>query len=167
MNKVMQTVDHVTYRVTACTATGLFVGSSLATFQGLPLINTTISMASSFALVSTSCFIPERLLYHGSFYIVPKQTLVLSEADGVGNGNGDKNKDGDEDGEAINKTEKNRLFFSHVTGGLIGGGISGGLYKGRPLQGMMLLAPLMLGVAFCELKILEYRMKRIKELRCE
>jgi len=171
-----RTIDRITYRVTASATTGMLVGASFSTLQGLPLPQTTLSMASSFALASTACFIPERIFYHASFYLVPKIRVGAPELLGNndnGNGNGNDNIDSKEGSESMSEsgdsyfTENTRLFASHGFGGIVGGGISGGLFKGRPLQGMMLMTPMMLGFAFGELKLQKYRMKRIKELRDE
>ena len=151
-SQFMQTIDHITNRVTACTTTGLIIGASLATFKAMPLPQTTITMASSFALASTACFIPERIFYHASFYIKPRKWTPQDE---------------DSDSNGLEKEDQIRLFASHGLGGAAGGGIVGGLFKGKPLPGIMMMTPIMLGVAYGELKLEEYKKKRIKELRLE
>mmetsp|Transcript_22386 Transcript_22386/g.33123 ORF Transcript_22386/g.33123 Transcript_22386/m.33123 type:complete len:161 (-) Transcript_22386:685-1167(-) len=147
-NQLFETVDHVTYRVTSSAVSGLILGGSFATLKGLPLMQTTLSMTSSFALASTACFIPERIFYHSSFYFVPRDTSK-------------------EFTDSSEKLEKTRLFVSHGLGGIIGGGVAGGIFKGKPLPGIMLLSPLMLGAAYSEIRIQEYKRKRIKELQME
>jgi hypothetical protein len=148
-NQFFETVDHVTYRVTSSAVSGMILGGSFATLKGLPLMQTTLSMTSSFALASTACFIPERIFYHSSFYFVPRDTNSTGFTD------------------SSEKLEKTRLFVSHGLGGIIGGGVAGGLFKGKPLPGIMLLSPLMLVAAYSEIRIQEYKRKRIKELRME
>lgn len=168
----MQTLDHITYRMTASTTTGVIVGASYSTLRGLPLPQTTISMASSFALASTACFIPERVFYHASFYLVPEIKPGAPEHDDVnagkiGDGNSIQRIESNFEGLGSYITENSRLVFSHGLGGILGGSISGGLFKGRPSQGIMLLTPMMLGVAYGELKLQEYKLERIKELQQE
>ena len=143
----METVDHITHRVTSGFGCGLAIGSCFATFQGLPILPTTISMASSFALASTACFIPERIFYHSSFYLLPKQQISdeISSLD----------------------REQLRLYASHGLGGICGGSISGFLYKRKPFSGVLLFTPLMIGVAFCERKLQNYKVNRIRELQLE
>ena len=62
------------------------------------------------------------------------------------------------------QVERTRLFMSHGMGGAVGGSLCGGLFKGRPLPGMLMLTPIMLGIAYGELRLQEYKKKRIKEL---
>lgn len=130
-------LDHASYRVTSTTFTGVLVGLCYGTYKGLPLGATTISMTSSFALVSTACFVPERIFFMSSFRI--------------------KEKGNDE-------CEKMRLLISHVLGGFVGGSVTGGLFKGKPLPGILLLTPIMTAVGFGEIRLEEYRLRRMKEL---
>ena len=130
-------LDHATSRVTCTTFTGVLVGLCFGTYKGLPLGPTTISMASSFALVSTACFIPERICYLSSFNIKP----FGSEEE-----------------------ESRRLYMSHCVGGGVGGAVSGSLFRGKPLAGVFLLTPLMIGVAYGELRLQEYKRVRLEEI---
>lgn len=131
-------LDHATYRVTYSTFTGVIVGLCFGTFKGLPLGSTTISMASSFALASTACFIPERIFYLSSFGVKPKGS---------------------------EEEERKRLYMSHCVGGAVGGSVSGGLFRGKPLAGMFLLTPAMIGIAYGELRLQEYKKMRLEELK--
>lgn len=147
----LQHIDHISNRVSGCAVTGLFVGASYSTLQGLPLAPTSISMATSFALVSTACFIPERIVYMSSFYFVPKAY----------------GKEGGEEDLSLERRtrEETRVYISHGLGGVIGGGITGSIFKGKPLQGMLLLSPIMMFAAYGELWLQDYKRKRIKELK--
>lgn len=145
--RIIQDIDHISYRVTGCAFTGLFAGASFATLKGLPLPPTTISMAASFALVSTACYIPERIFYNSSFYFLP-----IENNHGLGSLS------------EVGKIEKRRIFASHALGGVVGGGITGFLFKGKPLQGMLLLSPIMMCVAYGEIRLQDYKRERIKEL---
>ena len=157
----MNTIDHITYRVTFSTTVGMLVGASYSTLQALPLPKTTVSMASSFALASTACFIPERMFYHASFYLVPKiQLEPVKMSD-------DKKVDLVSESSGSFFNERMRLYTSHGLGGIVGGSVSGGLFKGRPIQGLMLLTPMMLGAAYGEMKLQDYKKKRLAELKTE
>jgi len=145
--QLFETFDHVTHRVSSSAASGMFLGASFATLKGLPLPQTTLSMASSFALASTASFIPERIFFRTSFYFVPRHSTTFIDS--------------------TEKLEKTRLYISHGLGGIVGGGITGGLFNGKPLSGIMLITPLMLGIAYSEIQIQEYKRKRIKELQME
>ncbi len=157
----MNTIDHITYRVTFSTTVGMLVGASYSTLQGLPLPKTTLSIASSFALASTACFIPERMFYHASFYVVPKIQLEPPTA----KMSDDTKVDLISESGGSSFYERMRLYTSHGLGGIVGGSVSGGLFKGRPIQGVMLLTPMMLGAAYGEMKLQDYKKKRIAELR--
>mmetsp|Transcript_4417 Transcript_4417/g.8516 ORF Transcript_4417/g.8516 Transcript_4417/m.8516 type:complete len:162 (-) Transcript_4417:2871-3356(-) len=149
-DRLIHDIDHITYRVSGCAFTGLFAGASLATLKGLPLSQTTISMAASFALVSTSCYIPERIFYNVSFYVLPRKENdhgLYSLSAGSGS-----------------RREISRIVASHAMGGVVGGGITGFLFKGKPLQGILLLSPIMICVAYGEIRLQEYKRERIKAL---
>jgi uncharacterized membrane protein len=143
--QLFEAIDRVTHRVSSGAASGIFLGASFATLKGLPLPQTSLSMASSFALASTACFIPERIFYQTSFYFVPRDNTIVVDSS--------------------EKKENTRLFVSHGLAGVVGGGVTGGLFNGKPLSGVMLIMPLMLGVAYSEIQIQEYKRKRIKELQ--
>ena len=152
----MDQVDHIGNRVTTCTFTGLIIGASTATYKALPLFQTSVSIAGSFALTSTACLIPERLLYHASFYVVGKERE-----------NNNHNDSNDTTSSlSYNKVERRRLFASHIGGGIIGGSISGSLYQRRfSWTGMVMFTPIMLGVAFAELYLQDYRRQRLEEIK--
>jgi hypothetical protein len=104
-------------------------------------------MTTSFALISTACFIPERLFYNTSIYFYPKlnEHGAGSSMEGV-------------------KREETRIFISHGLGGIVGGGVTGYLFRRKPLQGILLLSPIMMCVAYGEVKLQGYKRERIKTL---
>eukprot|EP00554_Chaetoceros_debilis_P010835 CAMPEP_0194108050 /NCGR_PEP_ID=MMETSP0150-20130528/7819_1 /TAXON_ID=122233 /ORGANISM="Chaetoceros debilis, Strain MM31A-1" /LENGTH=106 /DNA_ID=CAMNT_0038796647 /DNA_START=237 /DNA_END=557 /DNA_ORIENTATION=+ len=65
--------------------------------------------------------------------------------------------------------ERNRLYASHGLGGMMGGSITGGIFRGRSgiVSGMLLLTPMMLMAAHGEMKLNAYKEKRLEELRLE
>jgi hypothetical protein len=146
-SRIIHDIDHVSYRVTGSAFTGLFAGVSFATLKGLPIPQTSVSMAASFALVSTACYIPERIVYNSSLRIFPRK----NDHDATSLSEGEKRED-------------TRIFVSHTLGGVIGGGITGFLFKGKPLQGVLLLSPIMMSVAYGEIRLQTYKRKRIKAL---
>mmetsp|Transcript_21690 Transcript_21690/g.32499 ORF Transcript_21690/g.32499 Transcript_21690/m.32499 type:complete len:152 (+) Transcript_21690:27-482(+) len=143
---MFETIDHMSNRVTLAALGGLLSGASLAIFRASPLFNTSVSVAVSFALTSTACIIPERVIYNSSFRIVEKCKI-------------------DDDSDKVSEIERRRLIGSHIGGGIIGGTISGSLFQ-RKLSpsGMAVFTPLMIGVAFLELRLKDYRRKRLKEI---
>ena len=141
-----ETIDHMSNRLATATAGGFLTGASIATFRALPLFNTTISVATSFALICTACIIPERVIYNSSFHI-----LERCKVDGVS--------------DKVSEIERKRLIGSHIGGGIIGGTISGSLFQKRiSLSGMALFTPLMVGISLLELRVENYRRKRLKEI---
>jgi hypothetical protein len=95
-------------------------------------------MASSFALASTACFIPERICYLSSFNF---KSVGSKEEESI------------------------RLYMSHCFGGGVGGAVSGGIFRGKPLAGMFLMTPVMIGIAYGELRLQEYKKRRLEELK--
>lgn len=139
-------IDHMSNRVTTATFGGLIAGASIATFRALPLFNTSVSVAASFALTSTSCVIPERVIYSSSFHFLERCRV-------------------DEVSDEVSEIERKRLIGSHVGGGIIGGIISGSLFQRRlSLSGAVIFTPLMVGVALLELRLENYRRQRLKEI---
>ena len=55
-------------------------------------------------------------------------------------------------------------YASHALGGMIGGGITGALFLHRPIPGMMLCTPVMIGVAYAELCFEKERQERLRQL---
>lgn len=169
-DSIFESIDHVTYRVSSCAASGLFFGASLATFRGLPLPHTTLSMGTSFALVSTACFVPERLFYHASFYIRPRLDEIYNDSAANVNVDVTASTKGSEDFSSTHEIlERNRLYVSHGMGGMMGGSITGGLFRGRSgiVSGILLLTPMMLMAAHGEMKLNAYKEKRLRELKVE
>ena len=132
----MDQIDHVMNRVSLAACTGLLVGGSVATYRGAPLHKTSLSVALSFALTGTACFGAERLTYNAIHLLGPTE---------------------------IDKQTK--LYASHCFGGIVGGGICGGLYKGQPFAGALMFTPILLGVAYAELLREDYKKDRIRELQ--
>lgn len=133
----MDEVDRVAGRVSLAALSGLLGGAALATYKGHPLPKTSVFMAVSCALVGTACFGFERL-----------SNVTLRQFV-------DANDD---------QSEKRLFYGSHALGGMIGGGITGALFQRRPIPGMMLCTPIMIGVAFAEQKFEEERQKRLRQL---
>lgn len=162
---IMDQIDHISNRVSTFTLTGLFTGASIATYKGLPLPRTTLSIAASFALISTSCLIPERIAYNSSFYFIQKAKSKNEVDDYDSKNNVSVDDNGNELRSYFQDVERNRLFASHICGGIIGGTISGSLFQKRlSLNGMFLFTPIMIGIAFAELYLQDYRVQRLKEI---
>lgn len=138
--KKMDEIDRVAARVSLAALSGLVGGAALATYKGSPLPKTSVSMAVSCALVGTACFGFERLSN-----VALQQVVVPMD---------DKNND---------DTEKRLFYGSHALGGMIGGGIAGALFQHRPIPGMLLCTPIMIGVAFAEEKFQEERQLRLQQ----
>lgn len=58
-------------------------------------------------------------------------------------------------------------YGSHALGGLLGGGVVGFLFQGKPLAGAMLVTPMMLIVGKIEALLDEYRTERMGQLMAE
>ena len=124
-------------------------------------------------------FVPERLFYHASFYVRPRQDGISGGAVNANmhvNANVDVDADvnaspkGNEDVSSTHVIlERNRLYASHGLGGMMGGSITGGIFRGRSgiVSGMLLLTPMMLIAAHGEMKLNAYKEKRLEELRFE
>lgn len=94
-------------------------------------------MAASFALVGTACFGFERLSN-----VAIRQMATSSQED----------------------SNEQVFYASHALGGMIGGGIAGALFQHRPIPGMLLCTPVMVGVAYAELCFEKERQERLRQL---
>lgn len=61
----MDHVDRASRRVSISAITGFVGGVAYGTFKGYPLGPTALKVASSFAIVATALFVPERMAYLG------------------------------------------------------------------------------------------------------
>ena len=159
----MDHLDHISNRITVASLSGLVIGASVATYKALPLPRTTLSIAASFALTSTACLIPERIIHQCSFYFFE----LTDSSVGTSNSNtrSDNNNEKMKLGGILEDKERRRLIGSHIGGGIIGGTISGSLFQKRlSLNGMALFTPIMIGVAFLEFYLEDYKKQRLKEI---
>ena len=174
---LMNQIDHIGNRVTTCTITGLCLGASTATYKALPLFQTSTSIAASFALTSTACCVPERLIYHASFYVLERQqqpesvqpvqpVKPVTQQQLPQKNSAIRNVDDIRLSSFYeNPIERRRLIASHIGGGIIGGTISGSLFQRRfSWTGMLVFTPIMVGVAYTELYLQRYRRQRLQEL---
>lgn len=134
----MDEVDRVANRVSLAALAGLLGGASLATLKGSSIPRTAVSVAASCALVGTACFGLERL----------SNVAMRQVADTVS----DKDR----------KTMA--LYASHAIGGMVGGGITAALFQQRPIPGMVLCTPLMLGIALAEQAFETAKEERLQEM---
>jgi hypothetical protein len=95
-------------------------------------------MAASFAMVGTACFGLERLSN-----VIMRQVHV-------------ENND--------NEQKQMTFYASHAIGGMAGGGITAAIFQQRPIPGMILCTPLMLGIALAEQMFEAAREKRLQEM---
>ena len=109
-------LDHVADRVRGAAALGSLAGGMIAVYRGYPFLRTMGYAGFSCAMVATATFGCERLA-----------GVAMESNDTIRN----------------NLSRLQFLVLSHVTGGAIGGAIVGGLYQQQPLNGMVLLVPLM------------------------
>jgi hypothetical protein len=143
----MDQVDHVAHRMTLAALSGLFVGCSIATYRGSNILKTAFSVSGSYALCGTACFGSERIVYNAlKMSIKPENSFVQLYG--------------------LDEQTK-QIWWSHSLGGAVGGMICGGIYQGRPIAGIFLFTPLMLIVACGELALIDYREKRLAEIRKE
>ena len=136
MDEVMAQVSRVSNRVTLAGVVGVFIGAAMATRKGLPVARTALAMGANWAMVGTSCFVPERL-----------SNLALGQVM-------------NDDDESIHR----RLYLSHAIGGAAGGGLVGSLFQFRVLPGVVAFTPLMLVAAHFEIKFEEARSERYAKL---
>jgi hypothetical protein len=160
-------IDHISNRVTAMTLMGLIGGASLATFRALPIPRTSLTVAFSCALAGTACLIPERILHHSSFLWFERE-CEHGHGHGQTLANDTDSNDTDKSDDGFfwnNDVETKRLIASHIGGGIIGGTVTASLYQKRlSLAGMALFTPIMVGIAFMELNLQEYKRIRLREL---
>ena len=133
-SSIMDEVDRVAARVAISTVAGLTLGASIAIFKGAPIGRTAMSVSASCALAGTACFGTERVA----------NTAIRRLSEGI--------------------EPTTRDFASHGIGGVVGGGIAGGLFQGRVLSGSLLFTPIMLAVAYGELRADEYKRERLNLL---
>lgn len=134
-------LDHVSIRVGLGIINGVFWGSSYAILKGHhPFTRIAIPSGISCALISTACFGMERLVHIG--YVLPRR--YSQEIGSVWH-------------------PKKERYVSHVLSGVMAGGLLGGIYKQRPLSGVLLFTPLMVGVAFVENSFEDWRQEKIQE----
>jgi hypothetical protein len=160
MDDALAVIDHIASRVTASVLTGLGCGAAYSSYKGAPLVKTSISTAFSFALVSTACFTMERVAN-----IIIKQSSILLPDD-VDGQNSTKDSNVDKLSSAATATTNTTLihYGSHATGGLLGGGIVGFLFQGKPMAGAILLTPMMLIVGKIEASVFyESRRKEVHD----
>jgi hypothetical protein len=139
----MDEVDRVAHRVTLSALAGLLGGASLATLKGSSIPRNSLSMATSCALVGTACFGFERLSN-----VAMRQIVLAAENNTSDN----------------NENTSTLLYASHAIGGMVGGGITGALFQHRPIPGMILCTPLMLGIALAEQAFETARKERLSEM---
>jgi hypothetical protein len=133
-SSIMDEVDRVAARVAISAVAGLTLGASIAIFKGAPIGRTALSVSASCALAGTACFGTERVA----------NTAIRRLSEGT--------------------EPTTRDFASHGIGGIVGGGIAGGLFQGRILSGSLLFTPIMLAVAYGELRADEYKRDRMNQL---
>ena len=134
----MEYIDHVAARVSLCALSGFSYGTVYASWKGLPLRSTSFKIATSFAMAGTALFGFERIGYAATQYQQQQNT-------------NDNN-------------QHFSLFTSHSFAGITGGAINGYLYRRKPIQGVIVFVPIMLGFALLELTWQKKKLQRIQEL---
>ena len=159
MDDALALIDHLAARVTASALTGLGGGAAYATYKGFPLVKTSASTAFSFALVSTACFGMERVAN-----MILRQSATLIDA----NTTIDQSVIDDSTAymtKRIQPTIDPKIHYgSHLLGGVCGGSVVGFLFHGKPLAGILLLTPIMLGVGKIEVSLDERKFQNLKEI---
>ena len=118
----MEDFDRVSARVTALGALGAMAGVGTAMYKGHPMARTVGLTAASCAMVGSACFATERLV------AVNMRGGPLEQELG----------------------QSSFLMLTHACGGVVGGGILGALYIGKPLHGVIFFVPVMTVVGFAE-----------------
>jgi hypothetical protein len=126
MMSLQEHLDHVASRVATASLAGALAGVTTAAYRGSPIGRTVALTAVSWGMVATACFSVERLAS------VAFVTIA--------------NDHGLEDRSTL-FTRQNAIA-SHVVGGAVGGGFIGLLYGNRPLQGALLLTPVLGAIGF-------------------
>jgi tartrate dehydratase alpha subunit/fumarate hydratase class I-like protein len=62
------------------------------------------------------------------------------------------------------ETKSMAFYASHAIGGMVGGGITAALFQQRPIPGMFLCTPLMLGIALAEQAFETAKEARLQEM---
>lgn len=163
MDDALAVLDHIASRVTASVLTGLGCGAAYSSYKGVPLVKTSMTTAFSFALVSTACFTMERV----ANIIIRQSSILLNDDDD--DDDGKPIIDSNDKLSATTRTTQSNInlglhYGSHGLGGLLGGGIVGFLFQGKPMAGAMLLTPMMLAVGKIEASADEYRTERLQQL---
>jgi hypothetical protein len=135
----MEYIDHTTRRIALSIVTGLAVGAITATRRGLPLRNTSFSVAFNWGLVASTLSGTERLSY----------ALLEHLSDGVSE---------------FTLEPVTRLYTSHSIGGFVGGSLLAIAYQKPPFPGGLAFTPVMLAIAWGENTFLEARRAKLKEL---
>jgi len=169
LDDALTIIDHIAARVTASTITGLGCGAAYATLKGFPVAKTSFSAALSCALISTSCFGMERVAYS-----VLKQTNAFANRMNLLSADGDDATTATDNERSIQSTQLDNiiqsasspklLYGSYALGGLLGGGVAGFLFQGKPFAGAIMLTPIMLMVGKMELSLEEYKSERLQQL---
>jgi hypothetical protein len=140
----MDDIDRIATRVTLAGCVGAVGGSALALFKGNVVPRTAALTAMSCAMTATACFCSERLANQVA------NKLIISH-------------DGTNPSERF-PTPFEQIMASHAAGGILGGALTGTLYIGRPLRGIIFVTPLMILVGIAEFKFQNMRERRTMEL---
>ena len=60
------------------------------------------------------------------------------------------------------KDDDRLLLSSHAFGGIFGGALNGFLYQNKPVRGMIIFAPFMIGIGIIDLKLNQRKEERLK-----
>jgi hypothetical protein len=140
----METIDHISARVSIAACIGALSGSATGMLKGHHIPRTAILSAMSCAGVATACLIFERVanISIETFNPIPSVS-----------GNND-------DDHSIETTITNiipkrhvsfdRIFASHACGGILGGAFTGLIYIRRPIAGILFMTPIMSAIGYIE-----------------
>jgi hypothetical protein len=148
----MDEIDHVANRVTNAALCGLVIGASIATYRGLPF-KTAFATSASCAICGTAAFGSERIVYNAL-------NMFINPNDNSSDGNSSTSSSSF----SASDGRHDRLWISHGIGGMIGGSLCGGIFQRRPMNGALLFTPLMLGVAWIEIRMQKYKEERLAVL---
>ena len=144
-SKLEQAFNHVALRVNLSLVSGVVLGTCIGFYRGnntSTLIKTSISTGLTCAMTGTACFTTERIAHYTICHLSSSNNNVYND-----NYNP--------------KVALHTLLKSHIGGGgIIGGSLIGGSFKASPISGIMVLTPIMIGIAFTEHEIDEYRRQR-------
>ena len=150
----MNEIDHIGQRVMVGSIVGGFGGCISALYNGKIILRTSALAFVSCSLTATACFGCERI---ANIVI----TNLLSIHKNTNNANDDNNdillnnkKTTTTTTTTLLQSPKppnfEQMILSHTLGGIMGGGISGMLYIGRPLRGVAFLTPIMMIIGYGE-----------------